>query len=45
MPETSIIHFVAYPADTLYILTENDRKQWLAQNGASYRSSVTLGKS
>jgi len=23
MPETSIIHFVAYPADTLYILTEN----------------------
>ncbi|NET56392.1 MAG: hypothetical protein F6K47_09535 [Symploca sp. SIO2E6] len=23
MPESSIIHFVAYPADTLYILTEN----------------------
>jgi hypothetical protein len=23
MPETSIIHFVAYPADTLYIVTEN----------------------
>ncbi|WP_414755242.1 hypothetical protein [Anabaena sp. CCY 9910] len=23
MPETSIIHFVAYPADTLYILSEN----------------------
>lgn len=23
MPETSIIHFVAYPADTLYILTQN----------------------
>ncbi|BAY08548.1 hypothetical protein [Calothrix sp. NIES-2098] len=23
MPETSIIHFIAYPADTLYILTEN----------------------
>ncbi|NDJ25723.1 hypothetical protein GS682_29870 [Nostoc sp. B(2019)] len=23
MPETSIIHFVAYPADTLYILIEN----------------------
>ena len=23
MPETSMIHFVAYPADTLYILTEN----------------------
>jgi hypothetical protein len=23
MPETSIIHFVQYPADTLYILTEN----------------------
>ncbi len=23
MPETSIMHFVAYPADTLYILTEN----------------------
>lgn len=23
MPETSIIHFVAYPADTLYILAEN----------------------
>jgi hypothetical protein len=23
MPETSLIHFVAYPADTLYILTEN----------------------
>ena len=23
LPETSIIHFVAYPADTLYILTEN----------------------
>jgi hypothetical protein len=23
MPETSIIHFTAYPADTLYILTEN----------------------
>ena len=23
MPETSIIHFIPYPADTLYILTEN----------------------
>lgn len=23
MPDSSIIHFVAYPADTLYILTEN----------------------
>ena len=23
MPETSILHFVAYPADTLYILAEN----------------------
>lgn len=23
MPETSMIHFIAYPADTLYILTEN----------------------
>ncbi|AFY35986.1 hypothetical protein [Calothrix sp. PCC 7507] len=23
MPETSIIHFIAYPADTLYIITEN----------------------
>lgn len=23
MPETSIIHFIAYPADTLYILAEN----------------------
>ncbi len=23
MPDDSIIHFVAYPADTLYILTEN----------------------
>lgn len=23
MPETSIIHFVAYPGDALYILTEN----------------------
>ncbi|MFB2880233.1 hypothetical protein ACE1CC_25585 [Aerosakkonemataceae cyanobacterium BLCC-F46] len=23
MPETSIIHFIAYPADTLFILTEN----------------------
>lgn len=23
MPETSMIHFVAYPADTLYILAEN----------------------
>jgi hypothetical protein len=23
MPESSIIHFVAYPGDTLYILTEN----------------------
>ncbi|MEW6491964.1 MAG: hypothetical protein AB1589_05360 [Cyanobacteriota bacterium] len=23
MPETSIIHFVAYPADTLYVLAEN----------------------
>lgn len=23
MPKTSIIHFVAYPADTLYILAEN----------------------
>ena len=23
LPETSIIHFIAYPADTLYILTEN----------------------
>ncbi|AFY55390.1 hypothetical protein Riv7116_2895 [Rivularia sp. PCC 7116] len=23
MPETSMIHFVAYPADTLYVLTEN----------------------
>lgn len=23
MPETSIIHFVAYPADTLYILAQN----------------------
>lgn len=23
MPETSIMHFIAYPADTLYILTEN----------------------
>lgn len=23
MPERSIIHFVAYPADTLYVLTEN----------------------
>ncbi|NEP12225.1 MAG: hypothetical protein F6K14_18860 [Symploca sp. SIO2C1] len=23
MPESSIIHFIAYPADTLYILTEN----------------------
>jgi hypothetical protein len=23
MPETSIIHFVAYPADTIYILAEN----------------------
>ncbi|MEH2295840.1 hypothetical protein [Nostoc sp.] len=23
MPETSIIHFIAYPADTLYILIEN----------------------
>jgi hypothetical protein len=23
MPETSIIHFVRYPADTLYILAEN----------------------
>jgi hypothetical protein len=23
MPDESIIHFVAYPADTLYILTEN----------------------
>jgi hypothetical protein len=23
MPETSIIHFILYPADTLYLLTEN----------------------
>lgn len=23
MPETSMIHFISYPADTLYILTEN----------------------
>jgi len=23
MPETSMIHFVPYPADTLYVLTEN----------------------
>lgn len=23
MPETSIIHFIPYPADTLYLLTEN----------------------
>lgn len=23
MPETSIIHFIAYPADMLYILAEN----------------------
>ena len=23
MPETSIIHFIAYPADTLYILAQN----------------------
>ncbi len=23
MPETSTIHFISYPADTLYILTEN----------------------
>ncbi len=23
MPDSSIIHFVAYPADTLYVLTEN----------------------
>ncbi|MEH2251095.1 hypothetical protein [Nostoc sp.] len=23
MPETSIIHFIAYPTDTLYVLTEN----------------------
>ncbi len=23
MPETSIIHFIRYPADTLYLLTEN----------------------
>lgn len=23
MPETSMIHFIPYPADTLYILTEN----------------------
>ena len=23
MPETSTIHFIPYPADTLYILTEN----------------------
>jgi len=23
MPETSIIHFIPYPADTLYLLTQN----------------------
>ena len=23
VPETSIVHFIAYPADTLYIVTEN----------------------
>lgn len=23
MPDSSIIHFIAYPADTLYVLTEN----------------------
>ncbi len=27
MPDSSIIHFVAYPADTLYILTENQDTQ------------------
>jgi hypothetical protein len=30
MPETSIIHFVAYPADTLYILTQNQDTKGVA---------------
>lgn len=42
MPETSMIHFIPYPADTLYILTENQDlivaqlvelgKKWLADS-------------
>jgi hypothetical protein len=50
MPDASIIHFVQYPADTLYILTENQDaivaqlmdlgKKWKADEVSAFDGSI-----
>ena len=40
MPETSMIHFITYPADTLYVLAENQDAiaSWLIDLGKKWRA-------
>jgi hypothetical protein len=54
MPETSLMHFVPYPADTLYLLTENQDvtvaqlmdlgQKWQADSVDVYSGNVAEGQ-